>query len=229
MLVSQNRKKQRKVEYLEPISTSYYIFCEGEKTEPFYFRGFKDLVVSNSIYKNMTIEIEGLGYNTNSLLEKAEEYVASHHLKDAQIWCVYDKDEFPDDNFNKVEQRMSGLNTQNKDNVTYHAAWSNQCIEYWFILHFSFYDANNDRQYYVDFLKKKFKDLGRKPYAKNDKGVFDVLCQYGNPKQAMRWADKQLEGFQGITPAKSAPATKVHLLVRELAKYFPSKAKERFV
>ena len=36
------------------------------------------------------------------------------------------------------EERAEALNLQNED-VQYHAAWSNECIEFWFILHFSYY------------------------------------------------------------------------------------------
>ena len=34
-------KRKRKLEYLEQKEYRYYIFCEGEKTEPNYFKGFK--------------------------------------------------------------------------------------------------------------------------------------------------------------------------------------------
>ena len=170
-----------------------------------------------------------MGCNTDSLLAKAENYVTKHHLRNAQVWCVYDKDDFPDDNFNKVEQKIRERNKANQNNVTYHAAWSNQCIEYWFILHFAFYDANNDRQCYMEFLKDKFKSLGLKKYAKNDEKIFSILQQHGNPKQAIKWANKQLGSFSDVTPAKAAPATKVYLLVMELAKYFPCGIRERYI
>lgn len=36
-----NWKKKRRQEYLEKKEFRYYIFCEGQATEPFYFQGFK--------------------------------------------------------------------------------------------------------------------------------------------------------------------------------------------
>jgi len=36
-------KKKRRMEYLEKREYRYYIFCEGEQTEPLYFEGFKQL------------------------------------------------------------------------------------------------------------------------------------------------------------------------------------------
>ena len=34
-------KKKRRQEYLELKKYRYYIFCEGQQTEPLYFEGFK--------------------------------------------------------------------------------------------------------------------------------------------------------------------------------------------
>ncbi len=34
-------RKQRRKEYLEQKEYRYYIFCEGQQTEPLYFEGFK--------------------------------------------------------------------------------------------------------------------------------------------------------------------------------------------
>ena len=36
-------KKKRRQEYLEMKQYRYYIFCEGQQTEPLYFAGFKKL------------------------------------------------------------------------------------------------------------------------------------------------------------------------------------------
>ena len=41
MPASQNRKKKRKTEHIEEATERIYIFCEGEQTEPLYFKGFE--------------------------------------------------------------------------------------------------------------------------------------------------------------------------------------------
>ena len=52
-------KKKRKQDYLKEKTNRYYIFCEGEQTEPNYFEGFKKAIEDNPIYRNMVlIEIE---------------------------------------------------------------------------------------------------------------------------------------------------------------------------
>lgn len=52
-------KKKRRQEHMEQKLYRYYIFCEGQQTEPAYFTGFKKLIEENPVYKDMVlIEIE---------------------------------------------------------------------------------------------------------------------------------------------------------------------------
>ncbi len=99
------------------------------------------------------------------------------------------------------------LNKSQK-NVTYRVAWSNQCIEYWFILHFCYYDSDNLRQYYKDNLNPNFKTKGLPPYKKNDKDIFEKLTQFGDPKLAIRYAKRRITECCGKSNANSSPATK---------------------
>ena len=46
-------KKQRRQEHLELKKYRYYIFCEGQQTEPQYFSGFKKMIEDNPIYRDM--------------------------------------------------------------------------------------------------------------------------------------------------------------------------------
>ena len=66
-------KKQRRQEYLEMKQYRYYIFCEGQQTEPQYFMGFKKLIEENPIYKDMVlIEIEPCQAETMRVIGMAE-------------------------------------------------------------------------------------------------------------------------------------------------------------
>lgn len=229
MASQKDRKKIRKVEYIEPPEKKFYIFCEGEQTEPKYFSGFEKAIKSNAIYRNLVhIQVEGVGAETLRVIYAAEEYVKSHKIEDADIWCVYDKDSFPKQDFNAVSQRANTLNNQQKK-VRYHVAWSNQCIEYWFILHFDYYDADNDRKDYRKFLHKKFKDLGWHRYEKNNEELFGIMTKSGNPKLAIKNAERRLKECGGKSDTATVPATKVHLLVKELAKYLPDDIRERYL
>lgn len=221
-------RKQRRKEYLEKKEYRYYIFCEGEQTEPLYFEGFKRLIEDNPIYKDMVlIEIEPCTAETMRVIGMAERYVHKNRSNRGQIWCVYDKDSFPAKDFNGVAERVDKLNLENPE-LQYHATWSNECIEFWFILHFAYYTSNNHRSEYIKFLNDKFKELGMKKYQKNMRDIFDALMEKGSPKLAIRYAKRIMEENKGKMPADIAPGTKVYELVEELARYLAEKEKERF-
>lgn len=225
----QNRKKKRKIEHLESIKNRYYIFCEGEKTEPNYFIAMKESIRSNPIYKNVVhIEAKGLGTETLKIINAAEKYVLDHKIKGAQIWCVYDKDSFPDGDFNAVSIKAKKLNENQEENA-YKVAWSNQCIEYWFILHFAFYHTDNNRKDYIRFLNKEFQKIGLKKYKKNNEHIFEILNEYGDPKLAIKYAEKRMKSCSKLSDAQSTPATKVHVLVKELAEFFPEEIKNKYL
>ena len=224
-----NRKKQRAIGQYETVQDRYYLFCEGKQTEPLYFKGFEKEIKNNPIYKNLVfVKVEGLGKETLRVIYEAEKYVIDNKISGAQIWCIYDKDSFPADDFNTVSEYADALN-KNQSKVEYHVAWSNQCIEYWFILHFDWYVSDNDRKYYRRYLHKKFAELGWKRYTKNNEELFHILSKYGSPKLAIQRAERRLQECEGKSDANSAPATKVHLLVSQLARYLPDEIKAYYI
>src|SRR5262249_28886015 len=79
----------RRVDTREP-RPRFLIVCEGRKTEPNYFTGFR---ISPRV-----VVIEGLGDNTLSLVQRTVELAAEHKYE--QVWCVLDRDEFSKDRFN---------------------------------------------------------------------------------------------------------------------------------
>ena len=224
-----NKKKSRRIEHIEQASEKFYIFCEGIQTEPLYFQGFEKAIKSNPIYKNLVhVHVEGVGADTIRVIDSAEAYVKENAIENANIWCVYDKDSFPKADFNAVSQRAETLNKQ-QDNVKYYVAWSNECIEFWFILHFAYYDSNNSRKDYRKFLHAKFKELGWTRYEKNNEELFGIMTDKGSPKLAIRYAEKRISECAGKSDTDSAPATKVHLLVKELSKYLPEDIKVKYL
>ena len=216
-------RKQRRKEYLEKKEYRYYIFCEGEQTEPLYFEGFKRMIEDNPIYKDMVlIEIEPCAVETMRVIGMAERYVRKNGIDRGQIWCVYDKESFLAKDFNGVAERVDKLNLE-KPELQYHAAWSNECIEFWFILHFAYYTSNNHRSEYVKFLNDKFKELGIGKYQKNMRDIFYILREKGNPGLAIRYAKRIIEENKGKTLKDIAPGTKVYELVEKLSRYLPEK------
>lgn len=174
------------------------------------------------------IEIEPCQAETLRVIGMAERYVKNNKIQKGQIWCVYDKDSFPAADFNGVVQRAERLNKENPD-LQYHAAWSNECIEFWFLLHFAYYTSNNHRTEYIGFLNDKFATLGLGKYQKNMKDIFEILMTKGNPQLAIRYAKRIIKNEEGKTPTEIAPGTKVYELVEELAKYLPEEIQDRFI
>ena len=75
-----------------PEKPTILIVCEGENTEPSYFNQFK--------LKTAVIRTVGEGYNTISLVKRAKKL--SDERDYDQVWCVFDKDDFPDNDFNNA-------------------------------------------------------------------------------------------------------------------------------
>ena len=82
-------KKKRRQEYMEMKEYRYYIFCEGQQTEPRYFEGFKKLIEDNPVYRDMVlIEIEPCQAETMRVIGMAERYVKKNKIKKGQIYSI---------------------------------------------------------------------------------------------------------------------------------------------
>lgn len=221
-------RKKRKEEYRDLRDAQFYIFCEGEKTEPNYFLAFKKSIEHSAIYKDMVhIEVEGCGKDPSGVLKAAKKYVKENNVTKGQVWCVYDKDDFTAENFDSVVREIKVLNKNNGD-LQYFAAWSNQCIEIWFLLHFCDYVADNQRKEYIKSLNDVMKRWNKK-YIKNDEEIYGFLLEHGNPKQAIKFAKRKMDGEEGKLPSQIAPATNVFALVEEMAKYLPDEQRDKFL
>src|SRR5688572_20845892 len=68
----------------------FLIVCEGEETEPNYFRSFR-------VPREVAV-IKGLGDNTKRIVEAAISLGQEDDYD--QVWCVFDRDSFKTANFN---------------------------------------------------------------------------------------------------------------------------------
>lgn len=125
-----------------------------------------------------------------------------------RIWCVFDKDEFTDQNFNeaikKAEKRKIGV------------AYSNKSFELWLYLHFHLLESALDNQGYIEKLNEFFDKNLKRTYKKNDKEIYSLLKKMMD--KAMRHAKKLYSKSNKDNPAKVDPSTTVHLLIKELQK-----------
>jgi hypothetical protein len=189
------RSTDRVVGRIEPIQT-FLIVCEGKRTEPNYFRSFR-------VPATVQVQIVGEGYNTLSLVERTVELAREQPYD--QIWCVFDRDDFPVESFNAALRLARDKG--------FHVAYSNEAFELWYLLHFHFIHSGISRVAYITRLAR---ELGHE-YRKNDKHIYADLIS--RQPDAIRNARQLLDQYERRDPARDNPSTSVHLLVEELNKY----------
>ncbi len=206
------KNKQRIVEEKSKLPPYTLIICEGEKTEPNYVMGL--IRVLKSKYPELRkdtrdrIKVIGTGRNTRGLLKYARKYALQPENRNYErVWLMYDKDDFPYDDFDNTHFSI-------ENDEKFFAAWSNECIELWFILYFQDLKANLSRNKYKRILKKHF------DYKKNLKDIYDNLENLGDVDKAIERAKKLLSDYTDESPSKMAPATLVYKLIEELRSYF---------
>ncbi|MDR0800152.1 MAG: RloB family protein [Endomicrobium sp.] len=100
------------------------------------------------------------------------------------------------------------------------AAWSNECFEIWYMLHYNYYTSALSRKEYKDKLNENFrKDDRKKVYKKNDKTIYEFLKE--KQEKAIKFAEKLLceHHKNNIPNHKKNPATTVYKLVKRLNEF----------
>ncbi len=203
------KMQKRKKALLDDIPPYMYIISEGTKTEPNYISGLTDVINRkfSEFSSGPRIRVRGTGRNTKGLLAYARKHVVEEFPQAEVVWLLYDKDDFPLDDFDNTQysaERKSGRRE-------YKTAWSNECIELWFVLHFQELTVNNGREQYREILKR---NCG---YEKNLKNIYELLQD--KTEIAIRRAKRQYESYVDTPPSKRCPATRVYELVEELQRY----------
>lgn len=97
------QKKQKEINYVLPRYT--YIVSEGTKTEPYYIESIARII--NEKYREFStgrfIVVHGIGRNTKGLLDYARANVDKEFPQAEVVWLMYDKDDFPLDNFDNTQ------------------------------------------------------------------------------------------------------------------------------
>jgi hypothetical protein len=214
-ILKRNKRVERKRKSKVKETRVYFlIVCEGEKTEPNYFKSFKTNVKS-FVY---TIDILGEGSNTKDLVKRTIKARDSTSQVYDNVWAVFDRDSFTSNNFNGAIQ----LATTNNIKI----GWSNEAFELWYLLHFQFRNSSMPRTDYKKAIedevnsriiaKSKSKKPRRFQYKKNSADMYNILEKYGNQAQAMKWAEKLESTHVCKNYAIHNPCTKIHHLVKEL-------------
>lgn len=189
------------------------IVTEGTDTEPAYFGAMKDII--NRAYPDrIQLNVHGAGDNTLSLFQKAKQMASASANGYRHVWVVYDTDDFPVEHINITAQLCIDESTEE---TTYHAIWSNQCIELWFLLHFSFMQSDLHRSSYWPKLTEILTSQGLGGYKKNRADMYRILFPYMDA--AIANAQKLDKINEDKLPSAAAPGTKVYVIVEKLKPY----------
>ena len=189
--------------------TYFLIVCEGEKTEPNYFRSFPKKV-GKFIYD---IEFEGGGISTIKIVEEAIELRDRSKQKYDRVWAVFDRDSFKASSFNSAILKAKANHIS--------CAWSNEAFELWYLLHFHNRITSMSRDQYKKAIEQAINDKlvsKEKPfrYKKNDTEMYALLNKKGNQASAINRARELAESIDGEQFANYNPQTMVFKLVEEL-------------
>lgn len=197
------RSLERKVD-IRPERERLLIVCEGSKTEPNYFKSIKALLPRQVA---QVIEIEGEGFNTQSLVTRTKQIRDAKKDSDYpydEVWVVFDRDSFKPDAFDNAIHSAEAMGMK--------VAWSNEAFELWYILHFEARQTGMSRAEYKACLTKY---LGSS-YLKNDPDMYSKLHSKGNESEAIQRAINLQKMHKGTPQNCANPCTVVNELVTKL-------------
>jgi hypothetical protein len=113
------------------------IVCEGEKTEPSYFKA-----ISHSRRISATTEIVPRALQPTKVVQTAERKRIEFSYD--RIWCVFDCDEHADFELAIAEAKRKG----------FYIAHSNPCIELWYLLHYEEQNSHITKEAVAKRLKR---------------------------------------------------------------------------
>lgn len=231
MSLKPDKKSDLKKSWMQPrrdkaqkLQPEYHlIVTEGTDTEPAYFGAIKSII--NSRYRGrIQLEVIGAGDNTLSLLAKATRLAAANPNGYQHVWVVYDTDDFPAEHIDQTVQLCRKYTDDRTDDISYHAIWSNQCIEMWFLLHFSYMHADIHRKEYWPKLSEILIRMGKGPYTKDRTDMYTIL--HPRMERAIKNARRLAEVNAGKLPSQSAPGTTVYELIETLKPYLDEAAQK---
>lgn len=188
------------------------IVCEGKNTEPSYFLQFK--------LSSATVKAIGYGYNTLSLVTQAIDF--EQEGKYEQVWCVFDKDKFPANDFNQAITLAAAHHLG--------IAYSNQAFEYWLILHFEDHQGGGmHRDEYAATINAYIVPFGAKYDGNGSKTIMEAFFEIlnGTDEQtgklrrdlAIARAKRNYNLLSNVSPATEESSTTVFRLVEEIIRF----------
>lgn len=191
---------------------NYLIICEGKQTEPNYFNGLKQEI--NRKYGKKVevlipnIDIKGTGRNTTDLVKYTQKYVNYSNKVYGQVWVVFDKDDYSDEQFNQAIK-----------NCDYNVAWSNPNFELWLLSHLKQVSKAISKDEILHELDKEFQKSGLGTYKKNDDKIFEKVTKDGKLDTAIKNCEYMEKLNKSGQASERNPMTRVYKIVNGLKEY----------
>lgn len=195
----------------------FLIVCEGLNTEKDYFNHLRCYC---RLSATEVIAVGGAG-DPIRVVQRAKSECEKSHFD--QTWVVFDKDDFPADNFDNAIHMA--------ENAGFGVAYSNQAFEYWLILHFEDHQGggmhrdlyNEKLNEYLNPYNVFYDGKGRKKISSSFFNMLMESDEVGREKRidlAMRRAEKvHALHKNAASPASAESSTTVYKLVQELLKF----------
>ncbi len=183
----------------------YFIVTDAKETEENYIRGLRDSL-PKKLQGRLVIKVSKA--KTQELVKNCKEQAALEPQY-GQPWIVFDRDRVT--NFDEI------IAQAHKEEIQ--VGWSNPCIEIWFDAYFGRMHSYNDSVVCCRKFGETFERKTGQEYHKEDPQIYAILNRFGNEEQAIRIADKRLQGYirDGVEkPSEMCPGSTVYKLVDEL-------------
>jgi len=208
-----NKQKTKAKPYAKEVlekKQSFLIVCEGQNTEPEYFKSFPVVTAD--------VRSFGLGSSKTKLVE---DVLKIDRDKDDEVWVVFDMDINKENRAALEQDYDNAIALAHSEGVN--VAYSNDTFEIWFLLHFQYFDNQWTRREYY----KKLSEYWNANYEKQGKnmkfcrGIYQLLQDDDRASQdeAIKRAHKLHFAQKALPFSEQNPVTTVYELVTILNKH----------
>lgn len=206
-LTTKRERRERKIHNL------FRIYCEGENTEPEYFKSFP-------VNTETQVFALGLGRSRTSLVEKVIELLEkdeflkgqTNYDEDRQLWCVFDFDIRGEEG--EREDFNNAISLAHNHDLK--VAYSNDAFELWLVLHYQYQESALTRHEYYKILTKQF-GINYEKYGKTKEFAQSLyLLLLPNQEEAIQNAIRLHDTQRDKIYCDQNPCTTVYELVMAL-------------
>ncbi len=183
----------------------FFLFCEGQNTEPEYFKALKNSC-TGAMISIECVAPAGVPETLTGLAKKRQKQLNKEKRKNKSaqkdsVWAVFDKDEHPNvaNAIQVCESADVGL------------AYSNPCFEVWLLLHHEDHHASDDRHE----VQQKYANIDP-DYDANNRKIPNCNALIRDIEVAENRAENQCSQRELEGAVLGRPCTTVYKLTRAI-------------